>query len=87
MAKEEAAMVMCDLVRTMVLAMVDEPKAVNVSADMRNVERIAITVDVAPGDVGKVIGKQGRMARAMRTVMGAASIASGIPTSLDIRES
>lgn len=86
MANEEAAMVMCELVRVMVTAIVNEPDQVKISADTRNGERVLLNVIVAPVDVGKVIGKQGRTARSLRTILGAASMTSGVLSQLNIRE-
>jgi predicted RNA-binding protein YlqC (UPF0109 family) len=86
MEKEIAVVAMGELVRVMVKSIVDEPNEVTVSVDTRNVGRVLLTVDVAPNDLGKVIGKQGRNARALRTILGAAGMAFGVPSSLNIRE-
>ncbi|MEW5785856.1 MAG: KH domain-containing protein [Bacillota bacterium] len=54
-------------------SLVDEPGQV----DVRQVEgerSIILELRVAPGDMGKVIGKQGRIARAIRTVVNAAAV-------------
>ena len=60
------------LVEQMAKALVDEPEKVSVSV----VEGDTTTLElrVAPGDLGKVIGKQGRTARSMRTILGAAGM-------------
>ena len=61
---------MRELVEHMARALVDDSNAVQV----REVEGERVTVielRVAPGDLGKVIGKQGRTARAMRTILNA----------------
>jgi predicted RNA-binding protein YlqC (UPF0109 family) len=87
MEKEQAVTVMSDLVRVMVRSIVDEPEVVTVEADLRNVECVTLDVHVAPEDVGKVIGKQGRTARAMRLILGASAMACGVPSSLNIIES
>lgn len=86
MEKEQAAAVMSELVRVMVRSIVDEPGAVHVSADLRNVEHVSLDVTVAPGDVGKVIGKNGGTARAMRTILGASSMTCQVRSSLNIVE-
>lgn len=86
MEKEQAATVLKDLVRVMVTSLVDDPGAVRVSADLQNVERVSLVVKVAPGDVGKVIGKMGRTAKAMRTILGASSMTCQVPSSLNIVE-
>ena len=61
---------MRELVEQMATALVDDSDAVQV----REVEGERVTIielRVAPGDLGKVIGKQGRTARAMRTILNA----------------
>jgi predicted RNA-binding protein YlqC (UPF0109 family) len=62
---------MRDLVDFLAKSLVDEPEAVRT----RSVEREQATVvelEVAPADLGKVIGRHGRTARAMRTLLAAA---------------
>ncbi len=50
--------------------LVDEPAAVNVTVDPENEEGIVVYhLHVAADDMGRVIGKQGRIAKAIRTVM------------------
>ena len=47
-------------------------------------DNVTINVTVAKGDMGKVIGKQGRIAKAIRTVVRAATIKSGVKYRIDI---
>jgi predicted RNA-binding protein YlqC (UPF0109 family) len=59
---------MRELVEVIARALVDEPEAVRVNEG----EKVTvIELRVAPGDLGKVIGRQGRTARAIRTILGA----------------
>jgi uncharacterized protein len=51
--------------------LVDEPDAVRVETEERE-DAIVFHLHVAPDDVGKVIGRQGRMARALRSIVRAA---------------
>ncbi|MBA3434134.1 MAG: KH domain-containing protein, partial [Actinobacteria bacterium] len=51
--------------------LVDEPDAVRVEREERE-DAIVFRLQVAPDDVGKVIGRQGRMARALRSIVRAA---------------
>ncbi len=54
-------------------SLVDEPEKVEVSG--REVDsRVDLTLRVAPKDMGKVIGRQGRIVKAIRVVMKAASV-------------
>lgn len=54
-------------------ALVDEPDQVSVS-QVDGERMIVLELKVAPEDMGKVIGKQGRIAKAIRTVVSAAAI-------------
>lgn len=59
-----------ELLVTMAKGLVDEPDAVNVTVDEVNDEGIVVYhLHVAPDDMGRVIGKQGRIAKALRMVM------------------
>ena len=74
-----------DLVREIARALVDEPDAVEVEAVSRE-ENTVLRLKVAPQDVGKVIGKQGRTARSVRTILGAVSMKMHHRYTLDILE-
>ena len=63
---------MKELVETIAKALVDSPDEVVVS-ETENEREILITLHVASDDMGKVIGKQGRIAKAIRSVVKAAS--------------
>ena len=72
-----------ELVRYIVTSLVSKPEQV----DIRRVDTEAgctIEVRVAPEDMGKVIGRQGRIARAIRTVVKSASAASGQKVTVEI---
>lgn len=73
------------LVELIVKALVDEPGQVTVDAVEEN-DSTVLELRVAPGDVGKVIGKQGRTARAMRAIVGAAGMKLNRHYSLEILE-
>ncbi|HEX2701679.1 MAG TPA: KH domain-containing protein [Acidimicrobiales bacterium] len=62
---------------------VDEPDAVVVEADEGR-GRIDLRLHVAPDDMGKIIGKRGRVAQAIRTVVRAAGAREGVEASVDI---
>jgi predicted RNA-binding protein YlqC (UPF0109 family) len=61
-----------DLVEYIAKSLVDSPDDVEVS-EIEGEQTSVIELKVAKEDLGKVIGKQGRTARAMRTILGAAS--------------
>ena len=62
---------------------VDDPDAVVVEADERG-GRVDLRLHVAPDDMGKIIGKRGRVAQAIRTVVRAAGAREGVEASVDI---
>jgi len=74
-----------ELVREIARALVDEPAAVEVQSVGRD-ENTVLKLRVAPQDVGKVIGKQGRTARSVRTILGAVSMKLHHRFTLDILE-
>ena len=76
---------MQELVTEIAKALVDDPNAVIVEAVERD-ESTVLRLRVAPSDVGKVIGKQGRTARSMRTILGAVSMKHHHRYTLDILE-
>jgi predicted RNA-binding protein YlqC (UPF0109 family) len=61
---------MRELVEFMAKALVDDSESVNVT-EVEGERVTVIELRVAPGDLGKVIGKQGRTARALRTILNA----------------
>lgn len=75
-----------DLVEFMARLLVDDPAAVSVRAGTGE-GGLLIELRVAPGDMGKVIGRQGRIARALRAVVRAAAVRQGVRVMLDIKSS
>jgi len=63
---------MKELVKVIAVSLVDHPDEVVVT-EKETDKAIVIELHVAPDDMGKVIGKQGRIAKAIRTVVKAAS--------------
>jgi predicted RNA-binding protein YlqC (UPF0109 family) len=74
-----------DLVEHIAKALVDKPDEVVVT-EMVGAQTSVIELKVAKDDLGKVIGKQGRTARAMRTILSAASTKIRKRTVLEIIE-
>lgn len=64
---------MGELVEMIAKALVDNPEAVEVN-EVEGTQSVIIELKVAPEDMGKIIGKQGRIAKAIRTVVKAAAI-------------
>lgn len=76
---------MSDLVAELARALVDKPEEVSVET-IQDGDGTLLRLHVAQSDVGKVIGKQGRTARSIRTVLSAASMKLKRRFSLDIVE-
>ena len=72
---------MVELVKYIVTELVDQKDAVVITE-----EENVIKVSVAQKDMGKVIGKQGKIAKAIRTVVKAAGQKNGVKYSVDILE-
>ncbi len=75
---------MKDVVQVLVCALVDDPDAVHVSQRQNRPGLVNIRVNVAPSDVGKVIGRGGRIAAAIRTVANAAAARENLRAIVDI---
>ncbi len=76
---------MKDLVEYIAQALVDDPGQVRVS-EVEGNQTSVLELKVAKADLGKVIGKQGRTARAIRAVVSAAAIKAQKRTVLEIIE-
>ena len=75
---------MQELVEFIARSLVDEKDQVHVEDAGTRDRSTLLELRVAPDDLGKVIGRQGRTARAIRTILSAASAKSGRTYSLDI---
>jgi len=82
---DDSAKKMSDLVAELARALVDKPEEVAVET-LQDGDGTLLRLHVAQSDVGKVIGKQGRTARSIRTVLSAASMKLKRRFSLDIVE-
>lgn len=76
---------MKELIKYIAQALVDNPELVEV-AEVEGNQTSVLELKVAKEDLGKVIGKQGRTARAMRTILSAASAKVKKRTVLEIVE-
>jgi len=76
---------MKELIGYIAQALVDHPEQVNIS-EVEGDQKDVLELKVAKEDIGKVIGKQGRTARAMRTILSAASVQTKKRTVLEIVE-
>src|SRR5437868_14125713 len=72
------------LVEYIAQSLVDDPSAVQMRAVSNDGNALVLELHVAPDDFGKGIGRQGRVARAMRTLLRAGGAREGRHTSLEI---
>jgi len=75
---------MRELLEELARRLVDEPEAVRVEQVQGDDGSIVFRLHVAEGDVGKVIGRQGRIARALRTLVRAGGVEAGRRLQLEI---
>ena len=75
---------MDELVAELARRLVDEPSEVRVEQYEEDDGTIVLELIVAESDVGKVIGRQGRLARSLRTIVRAGGTASGRRLALEI---
>lgn len=73
------------VVEVVAKALVDHPDAVKVSASQRRGMTV-LELTTAPGDMGKIIGRQGRTAAALRTLVALTAEKQGVRAQLDIRD-
>ncbi|MGA7828412.1 MAG: KH domain-containing protein [Geobacteraceae bacterium] len=76
---------MKELVEIIAKALVDDPSMVNATEEMEN-ETTVIKLTVAKEDMGRIIGKEGRTAKAIRTLLNAVSTKSNKKAILKIVE-
>ncbi len=74
---------MRELVEYMARQLVDDPAAVSVE-ELRNGDRVVLRLHVAEGDMGRVIGRRGRIADAMRTLLKVAAAQQRVYAVLEI---
>ncbi|MDQ4106627.1 MAG: KH domain-containing protein [Actinomycetota bacterium] len=74
-----------DLVLFLTKSLVDEPEKVEVTGTEED-SRVDVEIRVAQDDVGKVIGRQGRTIKAIRTVAKAASVKAGKRVNVEVQD-
>jgi predicted RNA-binding protein YlqC (UPF0109 family) len=85
-ASEELPQDARELCLFLVRGLVEQPDAVEVTEEDREGSRVLL-IRVADEDRGKVIGRQGRVVRALRSVIRAGGLRSGSPLHIEIDES
>ena len=76
---------MKELIKHIVQALVDHPEQVEIS-EVEGKQSTVLEIKVAKEDIGKIIGKQGRTAQAIRTILNAASAKAKKRTIMEIIE-
>jgi predicted RNA-binding protein YlqC (UPF0109 family) len=69
----------------LVTSLVDEPDAVQIDP-IEKADRVRLEVRVGPDDMGRVIGKRGRVANAIRTVVRAAAVRDGVNVDVEFED-
>lgn len=73
-----------EMLRGIAMAIVDSPEEVTVAESIDG-KKVNLTLSVAEDDMGMVIGKHGKIAKAIRTIMKAAAIADGVEVTVEIK--
>jgi predicted RNA-binding protein YlqC (UPF0109 family) len=73
-----------ETLRGIAMAIVDSPDEVTV-VEAVDGKKVNLTLSVAEDDMGMVIGKHGKIAKAIRTIMKAAAIADGVDVNVEIK--
>ena len=64
-------------------SLADDPAAVRIDVSRRH-DKAVLSLSVGPDDMGRIIGRRGRTAQALRTLVAAAGSREGVTTSVDI---
>ncbi len=75
-----------ELVRSLVEQIVENPEAVTVTGTDQENGELFIEIEVDEGDIGKVIGRQGRIIKAIRTLARAAASQDGFRVEVELAE-
>lgn len=85
MANGDGGSPLCEVIEVVVRALVDHPDSVKVTESERRGMTV-VELRTAPGDMGKIIGRQGRTAAALRTLLAVTAERHGKRAHLDIRD-
>ena len=75
---------LAELVRLLVVQIVDEPDEVEVTGSLTDEEGVLVEISVAEDDIGKVIGRQGRIIKAIRTLTRAAALQADLHVEVEL---
>lgn len=74
------------VLRHIALSLVDDPSVVTVAVQPGRGRRVRLAVTVAPDDFGRLIGRRGRVAAAIRSVVAAAAVRDGVDVEVEFVE-
>jgi predicted RNA-binding protein YlqC (UPF0109 family) len=74
------------VLRHIACSIVDDPEAVEVETIPLRAGKVRLAVRVAPNDFGRLIGRRGRVAAAVRTLVGAAAVRDGLDVEVEFVE-
>ncbi len=75
---------LAEFVRLLVVQIVDEPDEVEVTGSLTDEEDVLVEISVAEDDIGKVIGRQGRIIKAIRTLTRAAALQADLHVEVEL---
>ena len=79
----DRAVYSANVLKYLATSMADEPEAVSVDID-DTPRGVKLSLHVGPDDMGRIIGRRGRTAQAIRTIVSAAGARDGVVTNVDI---
>ena len=82
---DAGAPIAADVLELIVTSLVDDADAVRVDA-IEQRDRVRLEVRVGPDEMGRVIGKRGRVASAIRTVVRAAAVKDGVDVDIEFED-
>lgn len=77
---------MKDFLESLIKSIVENPDAVSITEEVDDQERQLLTITVDPEDMGRVIGKSGKVINAVRTIMRVVAIRQGVKVRIDIKD-
>lgn len=82
---DEPAPTAINVLDVLVTSLVDDPDAVRIDP-IEQRDRVRLEVRVGPDDMGRVIGKRGRVANSIRTVVRAAAVRDGVQVDIEFED-
>ena len=84
--EDELAPIASAVLKHIASSLVDDPDEVHLTATELRGRKVRLSVHVAPDDLGRLIGRRGRVAASIRTVVGAAASRDGVDVEVEFAE-